>query len=394
MTYDYLSINFPAVAGIIFLLIFLLTNNTLDPRIKKIFHFLILIESVEIITYSLELWTTTFPVLSPLRLWLSAVGYAIRPFIFLLMLMLATRKTSLREFPVRYYIPCILNTITSFSVFFTDIVYSYTPDNLFVRGPLGYFTYITVILYLAILTIAVIRSYGGRPHLEILVIFAICLFFLCSMAIEALFSIRTVGRTTIVMSTIFYYMFFQSRLFKATLSEEQSIRQKLEHDSRLDTSTGVLTKTAFTNAANTLLDAPEKALESIGFLFIDMDHLKKVNDTMGHAAGDIAISEAASAIQTTFRRPDLIGRFGGDEFYVLVPDIPRDRFVVCLNEIQSRLQREYSAGDVSVSVSASIGAVYASTPDGLHFKQLVQLADEALYDAKAAGRNCHCLREI
>jgi len=394
MTYDYLSINFPAVAGIIFLLVFLLTNTTLDRRIKRVFYILILVESIEIITYSLELWTTTFPALSPLRLWLSAIGYAIRPLIFVLMLMLATRKISLQDFPVKYYVPAILNLITSFSVFFTDIVYSYTPDNQFVRGPLGYFTYIVVILYLAILTVVMFRSYSGRPHLEILIIFAICVFFLCSMAIEAFFSIRTVGRTTIVMSTIFYYMFFQSRIFKDSLSEEQSIRRKLESDSKLDSSTGLLNKTAFSHAAKTILDAQEKAHDSLGFLFIDIDHLKKINDTLGHAVGDIAIGKAAEAIQKTFRKTDLVGRFGGDEFYVLVPDIPRDRFVACLNEIQVRLQNDYSVGDVTVSASASIGAVYSSKPHELRFEQLIQLADEALYEAKAAGRNCHFLREF
>jgi len=58
------------------------------------------------------------------------------------------------------------------------------------------------------------------------------------------------------------------------------------------------------------------------------------------------------------------------------------------------LQNDYSVGDVTVSASASIGAVYSSKPHELRFEQLIQLADEALYEAKAAGRNCHFLREF
>ena len=97
MTYDYFTINFTSVAGFFFLLIFLYANAMLETKIKRIFYVLILIEFIEALTYSLELWTTTFVTLSPMRLWLSAIGYAIRPFIFCLMLMLALRNNEKRS---------------------------------------------------------------------------------------------------------------------------------------------------------------------------------------------------------------------------------------------------------------------------------------------------------
>lgn len=392
MTYDYFTINFTSVTGFIFLLIFLYANASMDAKVKRIFYLTVAVEFVEMLTYSLELWTTTFPVLSPWRLWLSAIGYAVRPIIFCLMLMLAMRNTEKGSFPKRLYIPAAVNVVAAFSVFFTDLVYSYTPDNQFVRGPLGYFTYVAVILYLVFLMIVVVRNYKNRQKLETLIVFAICFLLFLTMAIEAIFALRTINRAAIIMSTVFYYMFFQTQLDKASITKEQMIRRQLEEDNRIDGSTGVLNKKAFTDAVKNILISQQ--CESVGFVFLDMDHLKAINDTLGHAAGDIAISDTADAIRAVFRRTDLIGRFGGDEFYVMLPNIPKQRLMVCLNEVQARLQKEYSAGGAVVASSASMGAVYTENTRALNYEQLVRMADEALYEAKESGRNCHIVREI
>ena len=109
--------------------------------------------------------------------------------------------------------------------------------------------------------------------------------------------------------------------------------------------------------------------------------------------GDIAIADTAKVLQTVFRKTDLIGRFGGDEFYVLLPNIPLSRLQVCLQELLRNMQRTYSVQNTSVNVSASIGAVYTENPSRQDFDKLVHMADEALYEAKAAGRNCVVIRE-
>ena len=390
MTYDYFAINFTSVVGFFFLLIFLYANASLEAKIKRIFYVLILLEFVEAVTYSLELWTTTFENLSPLRLWLSAIGYAVRPYIFCLMLMLAMRNKGEKRLSKVIYIPAIINTLTAFSVFFTDIVYSYTLDNQFVRGPLGYITYIVVILYLIVLMVVVVQNHTDHSKLEIMIIFAISVLLFCSMAIEAVYAIRTINRTSIIMATIFYYMFFQTQIHKAAIIKEQGIRRQLEHSNKIDGNTGLLNKQAFNSAAQELLS---ENLSSVGVLFVDLDHLKELNDTLGHAMGDIAIADTAKVLQTVFRKTDLIGRFGGDEFYVLLPNIPLSRLQVCLQELLRNMQRTYSVQNTSVNVSASIGAVYTENPSRQDFDKLVHMADEALYEAKAAGRNRVVIRE-
>ena len=173
------------------------------------------------------------------------------------------------------------------------------------------------------------------------------------------------------------------------------MRMKLEHDNKIDGSTGVLNKSAFCEAAKSILAGNNgQMLSSVGFIFMDLDNLKKLNDTLGHVFGDMAIADTAEMLQSVWRKTDLIGRFGGDEFYIMLPDIPRARFYDCLDEAQAGLQREYSNGELKVAISASTGAVFAEHVEGLSYEQLVALADDALYEAKAQGRNCHVVREL
>lgn len=394
MTYDYFAINYPSIIGFLFLLTFLLTNSSTDVKIKRTFYLMIAVEFVEMLTYSLELWTTTFATLSPMRLWLSAVGYSVRPFIFYLMLMLALRDFATKKTAWILAIPALINIFVAFSVFFTDIAYSYTPDNQFLRGPLGFNTHLTVILYLVTLVIAVLRTHAGRPKLETLIIFAISLLSLLAMILEAVWSIRTINRTSIIMITIFYYMFFQTQNYHMSLSKEQHIRTQLEYANRFDGYTGVLNKKAFADEAKKLLTAQDgQPLSSLGFLFLDLDHLKELNDTLGHSVGDLAITEMAGSIQSLCRKTDLIGRFGGDEFCVLIPDIPRQRFYSLLDDMQANLRKEYTAADVTIGATASIGAVYSENVPNLEYDRLVQMADEALYAAKTSGRDCHIVKE-
>jgi len=190
-------------------------------------------------------------------------------------------------------------------------------------------------------------------------------------------------------------MFFQTQIHHATITKEQLLRIQLEETNRIDGSTGVLNKKAFTDAAKQLLDPQNGHVPArLGFLFLDLDHLKEVNDNLGHAMGDIAISDAANALQSVFRKSDLIGRFGGDEFYVLIPNIPRHRFNVCLQDLHRIIQNDYSADGLSIRITASMGAIYTENPGNLSFEQLVHETDEALYEAKAAGRNCFIIKDL
>ena len=123
-------------------------------------------------------------------------------------------------------------------------------------------------------------------------------------------------------------------------------------------------------------------------LMIDVDHFKQVNDEHGHLAGDLILREIARAAGDTLRQPDLLGRFGGEEFVVFLPHADPLGALDAAERIRDRvakLQFEWKGRPVKATVSVGAVALDA-VHDGL--EALIQDADQALYAAKDAGRNC------
>lgn len=120
---------------------------------------------------------------------------------------------------------------------------------------------------------------------------------------------------------------------------------------------------------------------------LDIDFFKKVNDSYGHAAGDNVIRALANLLRQRLRRIDSLGRYGGEEFLVVLPDCPPDQALRILDEIRQRFADLHFIADgqqFSVTLSAGI----ASTDDApASADDLLDKADRALYTAKHGGRN-------
>jgi len=126
----------------------------------------------------------------------------------------------------------------------------------------------------------------------------------------------------------------------------------------------------------------------VGVLFIDLDRFKRINDTCGHAAGDAVLREAAERIRAVVRPDDPVGRYGGDEFVVIVAGAGVERSAVrAAAAIAAGLRRRpvaKSAGEGEVRVTASIGVAVAP-PGARDPERLIAAADRAMYAAKHAG---------
>jgi diguanylate cyclase (GGDEF)-like protein len=120
---------------------------------------------------------------------------------------------------------------------------------------------------------------------------------------------------------------------------------------------------------------------------VDLDRFKTVNDTHGHAVGDAVLRHTAAALRLELRSYDFIGRYGGEEFLILLPGCDGPQAVVIANRLCEKVAATaVHAGDADVPVTVSIGL--ASTADvGLDSTALFGAADTALYRAKAEGRN-------
>lgn len=127
---------------------------------------------------------------------------------------------------------------------------------------------------------------------------------------------------------------------------------------------------------------------SVAVILVDVDRFKRVNDTWGHAVGDVALRHVASVLQRVVRGNDVVGRLGGEEFVVLLPGCELPRAVAIAEQMRAMLEAEpAAAGDLVVPLTASFGVASARGSD-IRFSELVGRADGAVYDAKAGGRNC------
>lgn len=129
--------------------------------------------------------------------------------------------------------------------------------------------------------------------------------------------------------------------------------------------------------------------KSLAVLMADIDHFKQVNDTYGHAAGDKVLAELAQRMARACRDYDIIGRYGGEEFIIVLPDSDLNGGTLIAERIRHAVASEpFSSKDEQIQVTVSIGVASESPADGRPLAELLlKAADDALYEAKRLGRN-------
>ncbi len=164
---------------------------------------------------------------------------------------------------------------------------------------------------------------------------------------------------------------------------EEHLRQQALHDQL----TGLPNRNLILDRLEQLIARSKRGGQRVAVLFIDLDDFKKINDSLGHEAGDRLLLDVAERLQKGLRKSDSVGRLGGDEFIVLIPDLQRSRMVVDMaNKLLGALQQPFVIDDREMRISASIGiAVFPE--DGESPSELLRKADMAMYQVKAGGRN-------
>ncbi len=152
--------------------------------------------------------------------------------------------------------------------------------------------------------------------------------------------------------------------------------------------TGVYTRRYFLERFEEEVQRSSLRRAKLSFLMIDADHFKAINDQHGHLTGDMVLKEISNVIRENVREIDIVGRFGGEEFCVVLPETDMEGARVVAERIRkSSEKRSVKAYDNTVQVTLSIGiAMYPS--DGKLVEELMDKADWALYRAKSQGRNC------
>jgi diguanylate cyclase (GGDEF)-like protein/PAS domain S-box-containing protein len=173
------------------------------------------------------------------------------------------------------------------------------------------------------------------------------------------------------------------------ITERNKARERLNYLAQYDSLTGLPNRTLFRDRLEQGLSHAQRSPRPAALLFIDVDRFKEVNDTLGHAIGDKLLQQVAERLKACVRSGDTVGRFGGDEFGVILMDLakPGDAGLVA-QKINDSLAQPFDIDGHQIFVSASIG-ITLYPADAADAGTLSMNADAAMYRAKEKGRNNH-----
>ena len=176
---------------------------------------------------------------------------------------------------------------------------------------------------------------------------------------------------------------------QASISIENArLYARLEIRAVLDDLTKVYNRGGLFEFATAELNRAHRFKHPLGLIMFDLDHYKEVNDTYGHAAGDEVLRAVARICRSAIREIDVIGRYGGDEFVIVLPECDLEAAVIVAERVRRALESSpVKVGEDELIVTLSAG-VSADLMGDLSLDDLLRQADRALYAAKSAGRNC------
>jgi diguanylate cyclase (GGDEF)-like protein/PAS domain S-box-containing protein len=196
--------------------------------------------------------------------------------------------------------------------------------------------------------------------------------------------------TEVGSTPVFYGGHWAVQTILRDISERKEIQERIWRQANYDTLTGIPNRMLFLDRLTHALDHAEREKQRVALLFIDLDHFKEVNDTLGHAAGDTLLQEVTQRLGQCLRKTATLARMGGDEFTVILPGVGEPAVVKLIVErMLQRLSEPFRLPGGEVNISGSIGIVFYPK-GGKDAAILMKHADRAMYQAKEKGRNGYC----
>ena len=340
--------NFAPVVSVLVLIAFIKTNITFTDKINRCFIFICLALLSLTIADNMRFFTSQQPHPTIYRYIATGSGYVLRPTILYLLTLVASRYK--RKSSLLFIIPLILcSTISIISIFpfSKGIMFCFTYDNLIIRGPLGFFSQLLAIFY-SIQTIYYSFKNYNNNRIEPFVLIFIEIAALIAFTMEHSFHYDFVLSQVLISSIIFYYFFLLTQTYKR------------------DTLTKLLNRRCFYLQINHLLK------RNMILLSMDLNNLKLLNDSQGHAAGDKALATVSQEMLKSFSKYAKIYRTGGDEFMAI---FRRSNLQAVQNYIQN-FQNSLKKTEYRVACGA------AEYKPGDDIEQVITLSDERMYENK------------
>lgn len=195
---------------------------------------------------------------------------------------------------------------------------------------------------------------------------------------------KALGRDVGVVVAAHDYLANVAGVLRGAAMVEETAWLNLSQTAARDGLTGLYDKTTITRLLAEELGRQARHKRPVSLIVADIDHFKRLNDTYGHADGDAVLQQVANLLVQTARTTDVVGRFGGEEFVIILPE-------TAMAEAQIAAERQRAAVEAwfaptPYATTLSLGVATAVAP--MEPLALLKLADEALYDAKGSGRNC------
>ncbi|CAM2010772.1 diguanylate cyclase [Acanthopleuribacter pedis] len=175
---------------------------------------------------------------------------------------------------------------------------------------------------------------------------------------------------------------------KRLIDELHEKNKLLEELALTDSLTGLYNRRHFDNQMEFFWAHHERAQHRFSLMLIDVDHFKSINDTYGHATGDEVLTILADLLKEICRKGDLVARFGGEEFAMILPETGQDEAWIVGERLRLAVQEySFAVSGKTIAMTVSVGVVDSDRGEIHKFEDMIHLADNTLYKAKAAGRN-------
>lgn len=230
---------------------------------------------------------------------------------------------------------------------------------------------------LAILPVLVVAWVGGRRSGLIVAFLAAAMWVVADSVAERQFTSQWIPWTNAATRLMTYSLV-------ALLAAQVRLQFEKEHrHATHDAMTGVSNRQAFLDAGASEVERAKRYAHGLAVVFLDLDNFKQLNDSQGHAAGDAALRATARALSRSLRSSDRVGRMGGDEFAVLLPETAFDAAADAGKKIAAAVN---AALEAFPPVKASIGVAWFARADRL-FPAMLKAADELMYEVKEGGKH-------
>ena len=173
------------------------------------------------------------------------------------------------------------------------------------------------------------------------------------------------------------------------ITKYMDMMEELNYIASRDALTGVFNRRYFVELSSHELEKSKRYHHPLSMIILDLDFFKQINDNYGHQAGDAVLQEIAGICRNSIRSSDILGRYGGEEFVIFLPEISLEECQLISNRILNNIAAaEIFHEGKCIKITASLGITWVNFATVENLDYFLKYADEALYKAKSDGRNC------